>query len=94
MIRVLHEEHSFSDLFLKVSAGPQYANPGRSCRSAFQLQRKAPGREFSLLMAEFGKPGKPDTLISAITQDMLAEMARNHPVPRQLLHESLSQHDY
>ncbi len=25
-------------------------------------------------MAEFGKPGKPDTLIPQITQDMLAEM--------------------
>ena len=45
MIRVMHEEHDFSDLFYEVSAGPQHAHPGRSCRSALQLQRKAPGAD-------------------------------------------------
>jgi CRP/FNR family cyclic AMP-dependent transcriptional regulator len=38
MIRVMHEEHSFSDLFLKFHAGAQHAHSGRSGRSAFQLQ--------------------------------------------------------
>ncbi len=73
MLRVIHEEHSFSDLFVAFPAGPQYAHPGRSCRSTFQLQRKAFGEDSSL-MAEFGQPGKQETLIPHITQETLADM--------------------
>jgi hypothetical protein len=43
MIRVMHDEPAFADIFLKVPVGTQYANPGRSRRSAFQLQPKASG---------------------------------------------------
>jgi CRP/FNR family cyclic AMP-dependent transcriptional regulator len=38
MIRVLHEEHAFSDLFSKVPTGSEHADTGRSCRSTVQFQ--------------------------------------------------------
>ena len=57
----------------EIPAGPQHASPGRSCRSALQLQRKAAGAD-SPLMAEFGKPGEPETFIPKISQETLAEM--------------------
>jgi len=39
MIRVMHVDHSFSDLFLKVLLErSMHAHPGRPGRSAFQLQ--------------------------------------------------------
>ena len=42
MIRVMHEEHAFSDLFLVVLTVAQHASSGGPCRPAFQLQRKTP----------------------------------------------------
>jgi len=42
MIRVMHEEHNLSDMFLKFLLA-QHPHPGRSCRSTFQFQREAPG---------------------------------------------------
>jgi CRP/FNR family cyclic AMP-dependent transcriptional regulator len=64
MVRLLHEKHEFSDLFLK-----------------FVLLRAAKTQEDLVdqlfnnsEMAEFGKPGEPETLIPPITQEALADM--------------------
>jgi CRP-like cAMP-binding protein len=73
MIRVLHEELSFSDLFLKFLLARSMRIQADLVDQLFNSSEKRLAR-ILLLMAEFGKPGKPDTLIPQITQDMLAEM--------------------
>jgi CRP-like cAMP-binding protein len=73
MIRVLHEEHSFSDLFLKFLLARSMRIQADLVDQLFNSSEKRLAR-ILLLMAEFGKPGKPDTLIPQITQEMLAEM--------------------
>lgn len=72
MIRVLHEEHAFSDLFLKFLL----ARSMRTQDLVDQLFNSSEKRlaRILLLMAEFGKPGEPKTLIPRITQETLAEM--------------------
>jgi hypothetical protein len=40
MIRVLHEEHEFSDRFIAHMLAPEYKRP---CRPALQLQRETAG---------------------------------------------------
>jgi CRP/FNR family transcriptional regulator, cyclic AMP receptor protein len=73
MIRVLHEEHAFSDLFLKYLLGRSMRTQADLVDQLFNSSEKRLAR-ILLLMAEFGKPGEPETLIPKITQETLAEM--------------------
>jgi len=73
MIRVLHEEHTFSDLFLKFMLQRSMRIQADLVDQLFNSSEKRLAR-ILLLMAEFGKPGEPETLIPAITQETLAEM--------------------
>ena len=73
MIRVMHEEHSFSDLFLKFLLARSMRTQADLVDQLFNSSEKRLAR-ILLLMAEFGKPGKPETLIPPITQETLAEM--------------------
>jgi CRP/FNR family transcriptional regulator, cyclic AMP receptor protein len=73
MIRVLHEEHAFSDLFLKFLLARGMRTQADLVDQLFNSSEKRLAR-ILLLMAEFGKPGKPETLIPPITQETLAEM--------------------
>ncbi len=73
MIRILHEEHAFSDLFLKFLLQRSMRTQADLVDQLFNSSEKRLAR-ILLLMAEFGKPGDPDTLIPAITQETLAEM--------------------
>jgi CRP/FNR family transcriptional regulator, cyclic AMP receptor protein len=73
MIRVLHEEHAFSDLFLKFLLARSMRNQADLVDQLFNSSEKRLAR-ILLLMAEFGKPGEPETLIPKITQVTLAEM--------------------
>ncbi|MGA8162519.1 MAG: Crp/Fnr family transcriptional regulator [Acidobacteriaceae bacterium] len=73
MIRVLHEEHAFSDLFLKFLLGRSMRTQADLVDQLFNSSEKRLAR-ILLLMAEFGKPGEPETLIPKITQETLAEM--------------------
>jgi hypothetical protein len=57
---------------------------------SFSNPAKSVWREI-LLMAEFGKPGEPETVIPKVTQETLGGNDRHHAVPRQLLRESLPQ---
>jgi CRP/FNR family transcriptional regulator, cyclic AMP receptor protein len=90
MVRVMHEEHSFSDLFLKFLLARSMRIQADLVDQLFNSSEKRLAR-ILLLLAEFGKPGEPESLIPAITQETLAEMIGNHPVARQLLYEPLSQ---
>jgi CRP/FNR family cyclic AMP-dependent transcriptional regulator len=73
MIRVMHEEHSFSDLFLKFLLARSMRTQADLIDQLFNSSEKRLAR-ILLLMAEFGRPGEPETLIPQITQETLAEM--------------------
>jgi CRP/FNR family transcriptional regulator, cyclic AMP receptor protein len=73
MIRVLHEEHTFSDLFLKFLLLRSMKTQEDLVDQLFNSSEKRLAR-ILLLMAEFGKPGEPEPLIPQITQETLAEM--------------------
>ena len=73
MVRVMHEEHAFSDLFLKFLLARSMRIQADLVDQLFNSSEKRLAR-ILLLMAEFGKAGEPETLIPAITQETLAEM--------------------
>jgi CRP/FNR family cyclic AMP-dependent transcriptional regulator len=73
MVRVMHEEHSFSDLFTKFLLARSMRTQADLVDQLFNSSEKRLAR-ILLLLAEFGKPGEPETLIPEITQETLAEM--------------------
>jgi CRP-like cAMP-binding protein len=73
MVRVMHEEHAFSDLFLKFLLARSLRTQADLIDQLFNSSEKRLAR-ILLIMAEFGTPGEPETLIPQITQEMLAEM--------------------
>ena len=73
MIRVMREEHAFSDLFLKFLLSRSMRTQADLIDQLFNSSEKRLAR-ILLLMAEFGKPGDPEMLIPPITQETLADM--------------------
>ena len=73
MIRVMHTEHSFSDLFLKVILERSMRIQADLVDQLFNSSEKRLAR-ILLLMAEFSKPGEPEQYIPKISQETLAEM--------------------
>jgi CRP-like cAMP-binding protein len=73
MIRVMHEEHHFSDVFMKFLLARSMRIQADLVDQLFNSSEKRLAR-ILLLMAEFGKPGEPETLLPKISQETLAEM--------------------
>jgi CRP-like cAMP-binding protein len=73
MVRVMHEEHEFSDLFMKFLLERSMRTQADLVDQLFNSSEKRLAR-ILLLMADFGKPGEPETFIPPITQETLAEM--------------------
>jgi CRP-like cAMP-binding protein len=73
MIRVMHEEHAFSDLFLKFLLNRTMRIQADLVDQLFNSSEKRLAR-ILLLMADFGKPGEPEQYIPKISQETLAEM--------------------
>jgi len=73
MIRVLHEEHAFSDLFLKFLLARSMRTQADLVDQLFNSSEKRLARVL-LLMADFGEPGNSETVIPKITQETLAEI--------------------
>ena len=73
MIRTMHEEHDFSDLFLKFLLARSMRIQADLVDQLFNSSEKRLAR-ILLLMAEFGKPVEQETLIPRISQETLAEM--------------------
>jgi CRP/FNR family cyclic AMP-dependent transcriptional regulator len=73
MVRVMHEEHALSDLFLKFLLARSMRTQADLVDQLFNSSEKRLARVL-LLMAEFGKPGERETYIPPITQETLAEM--------------------
>ena len=90
MVRVMHEEHAFSDLFLAFLLGRSMRTQADLCRSAFQLQRKAFG-ENSFVDGGVWQAGRTGNLDSTSYAGNSGRYDRHDEVPRQLFHESLPQ---
>jgi CRP/FNR family transcriptional regulator, cyclic AMP receptor protein len=73
MVRVMHQEHAFSDLFLKFLLARSMRTQADLIDQLFNSSERRLAR-ILLLMAEFGMPGEPEPLIPPITQETLAEM--------------------
>ncbi len=73
MIRVMHEQHALSDLFLAFLLARSMRTQADLVDQLFNSSEKRLAR-ILLLMAEFGKPGDPATFIPPISQKILAEM--------------------
>jgi CRP-like cAMP-binding protein len=73
MVRAMHDEHTFSDLFLKFLLERSMRTQADLVDQLFNSSEKRLAR-ILLLMAEFGKPGEPESLIPKISQETLAEM--------------------
>ena len=73
LIRVMHEEHAFSDLFLKFLLARSMRTQADLVDQLFNSSEKRLAR-ILLLMAEFGQAGEPESMIPKITQETLAEM--------------------
>jgi CRP-like cAMP-binding protein len=69
----MHQEHQFSDMFLKFLLERSMRTQADLVDQLFNSSEKRLAR-ILLLMAEFGKPGEPQTFIPPITQETLAEM--------------------
>jgi CRP-like cAMP-binding protein len=73
MIRVLHDEPTFSELFLAYLLSRNIRIQEDLVDQLFNSSEKRLARVL-LLMAHFGKEGKSDAIIPKISQAMLAEM--------------------
>jgi len=73
MIRVMHEERDFSDLFLKFLLTRSMRIQADLVDQLFNSSEKRLAR-ILLLMAEFGQRGESKPLIPKISQETLAEM--------------------
>jgi CRP/FNR family transcriptional regulator, cyclic AMP receptor protein len=73
MIRALHQEHELNDLFLGFLLARGMRTQADLIDQLFNSSEKRLAR-ILLLMAEFGKPGEPETLIPKVSQGTLAEM--------------------
>jgi CRP-like cAMP-binding protein len=73
MIRVMHEEPTFSDRVLRFLLARSIRIQADLVDQLFNSSEKRLAR-ILLLMAEFGSPGEPESLIPPVTQETLADM--------------------
>jgi CRP-like cAMP-binding protein len=73
MVRVLHEEHKLSDMFVSFLLTRNARIQADLVDQLFNSSEKRLAR-ILLLLAQFGKESKPETVIPKISQEVLAEM--------------------
>jgi CRP/FNR family transcriptional regulator, cyclic AMP receptor protein len=73
MVRVMHEEHAFSDMFLKFLLERSMRIQADLVDQLFNSSEKRLAR-ILLLMAEFGQPGEQAEFVPKVSQETLAEM--------------------
>jgi CRP/FNR family transcriptional regulator, cyclic AMP receptor protein len=73
MLRVLHEEHTFSDFFLKFIVIRGMRTQADLIDQLFNSSERRLARAL-LMMADYGEPGKPEAKIPPVTQTTLAEI--------------------
>lgn len=73
MLRALHQEHTFSDFFMQFILTRGIRTQADLVDQLFNSSERRLAR-ILLIMAEYGGPGTPETLIPLVTQETLAEM--------------------
>jgi CRP-like cAMP-binding protein len=73
MMQVLHQQHTFSDLFVAYLVSRNIRFEEDLVDQLFNSSEKRLAR-ILLLLARFGKEGKPEPLVPKISQEALAEM--------------------
>jgi CRP/FNR family transcriptional regulator, cyclic AMP receptor protein len=73
MIRIMHEEHVFSDLFLKFLLARSMRTQANLVDQLFNSSEKRLAR-ILLLMSAISKTGEPEQYLPKISQETLAEM--------------------
>jgi CRP/FNR family transcriptional regulator, cyclic AMP receptor protein len=73
MMRVVHEEHVFADVFVAYLLARNTRIQEDLVDQLFNSSEKRLARAL-LLLANFGKDGKPEEVIPKVSQEMLAEM--------------------
>lgn len=73
IVRVIHEEPAFSELFIAHLVGRTLRVEADLVDQLFNSSEKRLAR-LLLLLANFGKEGKPEPIIAKISQETLAEM--------------------
>ncbi len=73
MIKMLHDEPAFSELFLAHLLARNIRTQEDLVDQLFNSSEKRLARVL-LLMAHFGKEGKPEAVIAKVSQEVLAEM--------------------
>jgi CRP/FNR family transcriptional regulator, cyclic AMP receptor protein len=73
MIRVMHEEHSLSEMYLKFLLVRSMRTQADLVDQLFNSSERRLAR-ILLILAEFGEPGERKHLVPPITQETLAEM--------------------
>ena len=73
MVREMHDDPSFSDLFLRFLLTRSMRTQADLIDHLFNSSEMRLARVL-LLLAEYGKPGEPESLIPEITQETLGEM--------------------
>src|SRR6202451_552494 len=73
MVEVLHREHTFSDMFVAYLLTRNIRYEEDFVNQLFNSSEKRLAR-ILLLLAQFGKDGKPETVIAKISQETLSEM--------------------
>jgi CRP-like cAMP-binding protein len=73
MMEALHREHEFSDLFVAYLLARNVRYEEDLVDQLFNSSEKRLAR-ILLLLAHFGKEGKPESVVPKISQEMLAEM--------------------
>ena len=73
MIEVLHREHALSDMFVAYLLTRNIRYEEDLVDQLFNSSEKRLAR-ILLLLAHFGKEGKPESVVPKISQEMLAEM--------------------
>ena len=73
MIRVLHEEPAFSEMFVSHLLARTIRVEADLVDQLFNSSEKRLARAL-LLLANFGKEGQPEPIIAKVSQETLAEM--------------------
>jgi CRP-like cAMP-binding protein len=73
MIRALHQEHAFSDVFVAHLLARNTRVQEDLVDQLFNSSEKRFAR-ILLLLAQFGKEGEPEKVVPKISQEVLAEM--------------------
>jgi CRP/FNR family cyclic AMP-dependent transcriptional regulator len=73
MVRALHEQHALSDIFVAYLLSRNARIQEDLVDQLFNSTEKRLARAL-LLLSQFGKEGKPDTVIPKVSQEILAEM--------------------